>query len=89
MPYSDPIKWALDHANPNEHSFEYHTHTQVMYFHPNVFLRAYSLGPPQQLLSSKFLDEAMSQFNFEEVVKSWMENPNEYVPKETNSYLVS
>ena len=60
MPYMDPIKWALDNANPNERSFDDHVHTPVASFHPDVFARAYSLKPPQHLLSSKFLDEAMS-----------------------------
>ena len=40
------------------------------------FIKAYSLSPPKELLSRKFLDEAASHFNYEHVVKSWMENPS-------------
>ena len=85
MPYTDPVKWELDNVNPNEFSFEDHVHTPVASFHLDIFSKAYELGPPRQLLSSKFLDEAISRFNNEKVVKSWMENPTEYVPKPTNS----
>ena len=89
MPYRDPVKWELDHTIHKERSFNDHTHTPVASFHPDVFTRAYALRPPRQLLNSKFLDEAMSRFSLEEVVKSSMENPPEYVPKPTNSYHVS
>ena len=74
MPYTDPVKWALDYANPNERSFDDNTHTLVASFHSDIFSRAYALAPPRQLLTSKFLDEAITWFNYEEVVKSWMDN---------------
>ena len=60
MPYTKPFKWELDHAIPKDRSFDDHTHTQLASFHPDVFARTYALKPPQHLLSSKFLDEAMS-----------------------------
>ena len=88
MCYTNPIKWELDNASPKELSFNDHTGTQVVSFLPYDFSRDYALGLPQHILSAKFHDATMSQFNLEEVVKSWMENPVEYVHKPTNSYLV-
>ena len=74
MPYTDPVKWALDYENPKECSFNDNTHTPIASFHSDVFAMAYALGPPIQLLTSKFLDEAITRFNYEKVVKSWMNN---------------
>ena len=74
MPYTDPVKQAFDYANPKELSFNDNTDTLVASFHFDVFSRAYALVPPRQLLTSKFLDEAITRFNYEEVVKSWMNN---------------
>ena len=58
-------------------------------FHPDVFARAYALKPPQQLLTDKFLNASMSQFDFEEVIKSLMDNPVEFIPKEDKAYPIS
>ena len=89
MPYTNLVKWALDNANPNKHTFDDHIHIPLASFHLEVFSRAYALGPPRKILSSKFLDETISQFNYEEVVKHWMENPTKYVPRPSDSCLIS
>ena len=92
MPYTDPVKWALDYANPKEHSFNDNTHTPVALFHSDVFSRAYVLGPPRQILTSKFHDEPITRFNYEEVVKSWMNNTElfrEQLITSTNAYPIS
>ena len=39
IPYTDPVKWALDHVIPKERYFDDHAQTQVAYFHPKVFAR--------------------------------------------------
>ena len=74
MPYTDIVKWELDYDNPKECSFNENTHTPVASFHSDIFARDYALGPPRHILTSKFLDEAINRFNYEEVVKSWMNN---------------
>ena len=89
MSYADPVKWALDNASRKEWFIDDHTGTPLAFFHPDVFARAYALKPPQQLLTVQFLDAAMTQFDFQEVVKSWMDNPAEFVPKANKSYLIS
>ena len=61
----------------------------VASFHINVFVIAYALKPPQQLLTAKFLDAAMSKFDFEEVIKSWMDKPAKFIPKADKSYPIS
>ena len=47
MPYTGPVKWALDYENPKELSFKNNTHTPIALFHSDVFPRAYALGPPR------------------------------------------
>ena len=49
------------------------------------FVKEYSLNPLQQLLNAKFLDATMTQFHFEEMIKSWMDNLAEFVPKDETS----
>ena len=75
MPYTDPIKRELDHVKPKGCSFHDTDNTSVSSFYLDVFARAYALGPPKQLLSSIFFDETLSRFNYEEVFKSWIEDP--------------
>ena len=89
MPYTDHVKWELDYANPKDYSFNDNTHTLVALFHSDVFARAYVLGPPRQLLTLKFLDEGISWYNYEEVVKSWMDNTNLFIHTPTNAYTIS
>ena len=89
MPYIDPVKWALDHVSPKERSFNDNVNSPVASFHSDVFVRAYALGPPRQLLTSKFLDEAISRYNYEEVVKSWMDNKELFGSTPTNAYPIS
>ena len=69
IPYTDPVKLELDHASPKQCSFNDNVNSPIVSFHSDVFSRDYALGPPRQLLTSKFLDEAISLFNYKEVVK--------------------
>ena len=70
MPYTDPVKWELDYTISKELSFDNHLWNLVASFHPDVFAKAYALGPPQWLLMVQFLDAAVTQFDYEEVIKS-------------------
>ena len=70
MRYTDTVKWELFHASPNERYFNDNVNSPVASFHYDVFVRAYALGPPRQLLTLKFLNEAITRFNCEEVVNS-------------------
>ena len=74
MPYTDAVKWALDDVNPEERVFNDHIGIFLASFKPDIFSKAYAFGPSKQLLNHNFLDEAISHFNYEDVVKSWMEN---------------
>ena len=60
MPYINLIKWALDYENHKERSFNDNTHTPIAMFHFDVVTRAYVLGHARQLLTSQFLDEAIT-----------------------------
>ena len=52
MPYTDPIMWALDHADPKERIFCDIHNVVIASFHPEIFTRAYGFPTPKQLLSS-------------------------------------
>ena len=82
MPYMDAVKWELDHAKPKEWVFNDYISIFVASFRPEYFSKAYALSPSKQLLNRKFLDEVVSHFNYEHVVKLWMENPIMFSPKQ-------
>ena len=83
------VKWALDHTYPKERVFNDQIGIFLDSFKPDIFAKAYVLGLPKQLLNRKFLDEAISRFNYEDVVKSWMENPTLFSRKPCNIYPTS
>ena len=58
------MKWELDHDNPKDRIFNDHISTFLVAFNHDTFSKAYALGPPKQLMSRKFLDEATSRFNY-------------------------
>ena len=86
MPYTYPVKWALNHAKPENRVFNDHIGTFLVAFSPDIFAKAYELEHLKQLRSCKFLVEATSRFNYEEVVKSWMENPTLFISQPGNAY---
>ena len=89
MPYTDPVKWALDHVDLNQRMFHDIENVSIASFHPDVFERAYALETPKQLFSPKFFDETLTKFNNEQVVKSWMEEPTLAIPISLLAYPVS
>ena len=89
MAYIDLVKWELDHATPKECSFNDNVNSPVASFHSDVFSRAYALGPLRQRLTSKFIDESISCYNYEEVVKYWMDNKELLGSTPTNAYPIS
>ena len=50
MPYTDPVKWALDHVDPKQGIFHDIHNVVIASFHPDVFVRAYALLTPKHLL---------------------------------------
>ena len=89
MPYTDPIKWELDHVDLKQREFVSIDNAPIALFHSNVFARAYALATPKRLLSSKFFDKTLAKFNYKEVVKSWLEDPTIVVLDSLPTYLVS
>ena len=64
MPYTDPVKWELDNVKHEDPTFSEHIGTFTAAFNPNTLSKAYALGPPKQLMSHKFLDKAISGYNY-------------------------
>ena len=89
MSYTDPMKWMVDHANRQDHSFDDQAQTHLASFHPEVFSKAYALNPPQQFLNKKFLKASVTQYNFEEMIKSWMDKLAQFLPKPDKLYPIS
>ena len=85
----DAVKWVLNHVKPEERVFNDYIGIYLDSFRPEIFAKAYGLSPLKQLLSRKFLDEVASCFNYEEVVKSWMANPNLFPIEPGISYPIS
>ena len=65
MPYTNVVKWILDHAKPEERVFNDDISIYLASFRPEIFAKAYVLSPPKQLINHKFVDEAVSRFNYE------------------------
>ena len=43
LPYTDPLKWIMDHTNPKDQSFNDSVGSQLATFCPDVFTRTYAL----------------------------------------------
>jgi hypothetical protein len=89
MPYTNAIKWIIDNNSPQDRSFNDDSVAQLTSFRPEAFARAYALRQPDWFLNAKFLDAARTQFNFDEILKSWMNNPTSFTPKDDKSYPIS
>ena len=47
MPYTDLVKWELDHVDLNQRLFNDIENVSIASFHPYVFARAYCLATPK------------------------------------------
>ena len=61
----------------------------ISLFGPEVFSRAYALPTPKKLLYLKFIKEIHAKFNYEQVVKSWLNDPTLVIPVSLSAYPVS
>ena len=75
IPYNDAIIWIIDYANPKDHYFNNSTRFLLSHFHSETFVKIYALKPFRQLLNVDFLKAAKSRYNFDQMLKSWMNEP--------------
>ena len=75
LPYNDTIKCIIDHANPKNCSFNNSTGFPVANFHSETFVKNYALKPFRQLLNVDFIKAAKFRYNFDKMLKSWMNEP--------------
>ena len=68
LPYTDAVKWIVDHANPKDRSF----------FRPKVFTKAYALKTTVQPLNAEFTQYSKTRYNLNEMLKSWMNEPSKF-----------
>ena len=75
LPYSDAVRWIIDHANPKDRYFNTSTGLLLANFHSETFSKIYALKPFKQLLNVDFVKTAKSRYNFDQMLKSWMVEP--------------
>ena len=89
LPYTDVVKCIVDHENPKERSFNDSTWLQLATFHPEVFTRAYALKPVVQPLNIEFTQSSKTRYNFNEMLKYWMNEPRKFSQRDGNLYPVT
>ena len=75
LPYNNTVRWIIDHANPKDRSFNNSTGLLLANFYSENFVKVYALKPFRQLLNVDFIKAAKSRYNFDEMLKSWMNEP--------------
>ena len=89
LPYTDPVKWIVDNENPKDRSFNGNTGSQLATFHPEVFIKAYGLKPAIQPLNAEFFQASKTKFNFDEMVKYWMNEPSKFSQRKDYLYPIT
>ena len=84
LPYNDAVKWIMEQVNPKYHSFNDTAGSQLAIFRPEVFIRAYGLKPARQPLNTEFSQASKTRFNFDEMLKSWMNEPSKFSWRKDN-----
>ena len=72
LPYTDTVKWIVDHVNRKYWSFNDSTGSQLATFRPKVLTRAYALKPTVQPLNAEITQYSKTRYNLSEILKSWM-----------------
>ena len=78
LPYNDVVKWIIENTNPKYYSFNCSTGLQLTNFRLEIFVKAYVLKLVRQLLNADFVKASKSRYNFDEMLKSWMRNPDKF-----------
>ena len=88
LPYNDVVRWIIDHANVKDRSFNTSTGSQLANFRSKIFVRIYALKPYTQLLDADFVNTAKSKFNFDQMLKSWMNEPRKFSKRKDELYPI-
>ena len=83
------VKWIMEHANPKDHSFNDSVGSCLDTFCPEVFTRAYALKPAIQPLNAEFFQAFKTKFNFDEMVKYWMNEPSKFSQRKDYVYPIT
>ena len=78
LPYTNAIKWTVDHTNPKDRSLNDSTGSQLATFRLEVLTRAYDLKLAVQPLNIEFSQSSKTSYNFNEILKSWMNEPSKF-----------
>ena len=68
--------------------FQYSTRSHPSNFLPRTFARIYALKLYTQLLDADFVNAAKSNFNFDQMLKSWMTEPHKFFKRKDELYPV-
>ena len=88
LPYNNAVRWIIDHANRKYHSFNNSTGFPLANFCYDIFLKNYALEPFRQLLNVDFIKAARSRYNFDELLKSWMNEPCNFSQRKDGLYPI-
>ena len=69
-------------------SFNTSTGSQLANFHSETFVKIYALKPFIQFLDADFVKAAKSRFNFDQMLKSWMNEPRKFSKRKDKLYPV-
>ena len=63
MPYTDLVKWALDHVDLNQRIFNDIENVSISSFHRDVIARDYALTTPKQIFLPIFFEQNLTKLN--------------------------
>ena len=75
LPYNDVVRWIIDHANPKDRSFNNSIGLLLANFCSETFVKIYALKHFKHLFNADFVKDAKSRYNFDEMLKYWMNEP--------------
>ena len=79
----------MDNENPKDRSFNDITGLQLATLCPEFFTKAYALKPAVQPLNAEFSQPSKTRYNFNEMLKSSMNEPGNFLQRDDNLYSVS
>ena len=87
--YNEAVKWIVEHVNPKDRFFNDSAGWQLATFCPEVFTRAYGIKLARQPFNTEFAQASKTRFNFDEMLKSWMNEPSKFSQRKDDLYPVT
>ena len=79
----------MEHTNPKYCSFNDSAGSKLANFRPDIFTRTYGLKPARQPLNLEFSQASRTRFNFDEMLKYWINEPGKFSQRKDDLYPVT